>query len=67
MAKQSRLYTLIEERLDGTLAELIAARRPATSWRDIAAEITQTTGIQVSHEVLRLWFVDRITVEVKVA
>ena len=63
MTKQSRLYNLIEERLDGTLAELIEARRPATSWRDIAAEVTEKTRIPVSDEALRLWFADRITVE----
>ena len=67
MAEPSRLYRLIEERLDGTLAELIAARRPHTSWKDIAAEVTETTGIEVSWESLRLWFADRITVEVTVS
>jgi hypothetical protein len=66
MAKQSRLYTIIEERLDGTLAELIAARRPSTSWRDIADEVTEKTGVPVSDETLRLWFADRITVETTV-
>lgn len=67
MAEPSRLYRLIEERLDGTLAELIAARRPHTSWKDIAAEVTEMSGIEVSWESLRLWFADRITVEVTVS
>lgn len=67
MAEPSRLYRLIEERLDGTLAELIAARRPQTSWRDIAAEVETLTGIEVSWETLRMWFLDRITVEVTVS
>lgn len=57
MHKSSRLYRLVEERLDGTLADLVAARRPTTSWRDIASDIATTTGIEVSYETLRLWFV----------
>lgn len=67
MAEPSPLYRLIEERLDGTLADLIAARRPHTGWRDIAAEIHTLTGVEVSWETLRTWFVDRIHVEVTVS
>lgn len=61
------MYQLIEARLDGTLADFIAARRPHTSWRDIATQITLTTGVPVTHETLRSWFADRITVEVRVS
>lgn len=62
----SALYLLIEERLDGTLAGFIAARRPAHSWRNIAAELAETTGVEVSWESLRGWFADRITVRTEV-
>lgn len=67
MTQPSPLYRLIEQQLETPLADLIAARRPAMSWRDIAAEIKGRTDIEVSAEALRLWFVDRITVEVTVS
>lgn len=63
----SRLYRLLEERLDGTLAEFVAARRPAASWKTMAAELSETTGIEVSWESLRTWFADRIQIQVTVA
>lgn len=63
----SRLYRLIEERLDGTLAEYVASRRPAASWKTMAAELTATTGVEVSWESLRSWFADRIQIQVTVA
>lgn len=63
----SRLYRLIEERLDGTLADYVAARRPAASWKSMAAELTATTGIEVSWESLRTWFADRIQISVTVS
>jgi hypothetical protein len=55
-------YQLIEERLDGTLEEFVRTRRPLTppaSWRQIAAEIKDATGVTVSHESLRAWFAER--------
>lgn len=65
---RTRLYSLIEERLNGiTLADFIAARRPYVSWREIARQLSEQTGVTVSHEALRLWFADRIRIEVKVA
>lgn len=67
MSNPTQLYRLIEERLDGTLPDLIAARRPHTSWRDISAEIHVTTGIDVSWETLRIWFAGRVEVEVRVS
>jgi hypothetical protein len=67
MTEPSQLYRLIEERLPGTLAELIEQRRPYTSWKAIAAEIHQTTGISVSWQTLSNWFAARIQIEVKVA
>lgn len=65
-ATPSRLYRQIERQLDGTLADFVAERRPHTSWREIATELTTVTEIEVSWESLRTWFAGRITVEVKV-
>lgn len=67
MTQPSALYRSVEDRLDGSLADLVAARRPAATWEQIADEIAEKTGIRLSRETLRLWFVDRITVEVKIA
>lgn len=66
MTQPSALYRSVEDRLDGSLADLVAARRPAATWEQIADEIAEKTGIRLSRETLRLWFVDRITVEVKI-
>jgi hypothetical protein len=68
MNEPSRMYMLIEKRIDGTLAEFIAARRATKSWAAMAAELGEITGpdYAVSDETLRRWFADRITVEVTV-
>ncbi len=65
----SPLYRLIETALgpDTTLAGLIAQLRATNSWQEIADEINRRTGIDVNRETLRLWFGDRIEVDVKVA
>lgn len=62
MTQPSQLYRLIEERLDGTLAEFVAERWPTSGWRKIADDIHTTTGITVSYNTLRGWFADRIEV-----
>lgn len=62
----SALYRLIEQKLDGTLAEYIAANRPHKSWRQIAADLTSATGVTVSWASLRSWFADRIEVRTEV-
>jgi hypothetical protein len=59
--KPSRLYRLIEERLDGTLVEFVDERRrpdvrPPASWGAIAAELAEKTGIEISRPGLRKWF-----------
>lgn len=64
MSKPTPLYQLIEDRLGQSLAEFVAVRRgehirPPTPWRAIAEEITERTGIEVTHTSLRLWFADR--------
>lgn len=64
--RPSRLYRLIEERLDGTLADYVAATRPTRSWRWMATDLYERTGVEVSWESLRQWFADRIEVTVKV-
>lgn len=57
MSSTSRTYQLIEERLDGTLADYVRERRPAqATWRQLAAEIEEKTGVNVSYETLRSWF-----------
>jgi hypothetical protein len=68
MNEPSRMYMLIEKRIDGTLAEFVAARRATKSWAAMATELAEITGpdYAVSDETLRRWFADRITVEVKV-
>jgi hypothetical protein len=50
------LYLLIEDRIDGTLAEYVAANRADTSWRAMAADLEKRTGQSVNGETLRLWF-----------
>lgn len=57
---------MVEKRLDGTLADFVAARRATKSWTAIAAEISEATDILVSDETVRRWFADRITIEIKV-
>ena len=64
----TRLYQMIENRLDGTLADYVARNRAASmSWRAMAADLRERTGVEVSNEVLRLWFAHRLEVEVRVA
>jgi hypothetical protein len=65
----SPLYRLIESALgaDTTLADLIAELRGSRSWQEIADEIERRTRININRETLRLWFGDRIEVDVKVA
>lgn len=60
MSSTSRTYQLIEARLDGTLADYIRDRRPPqATWRQLAADIEEKTGVDVSYETLRSWFADR--------
>lgn len=60
------LYRLIEAGIEGSLADFVAERRRVdgppfrspVSWRDIAAELSEKTGIEVNYETLRLWFAE---------
>jgi hypothetical protein len=62
----SALYRLIEAQLDGTLADFIAERRPHVPWRQLTAELTEKTGVEVSWESVRGWFADRIEIRTEV-
>lgn len=66
--QHSPLYLLLEDRLetDGGLPAYIAANFQALGWRGMARDLQQKTGVRVSNETLRIWFADRITVEVHV-
>lgn len=68
MAERSIRYQLIEARLAPvTFEDFIAARRPQRSWQSIVDEITEETGVELGKEILRRWFADRISYEVRVA
>lgn len=63
MSQPSLLYQAVEAKLGptGSLDDFVAQRYAAmSSWRTIAAELTEKTGIKVNHETLRLWFAGRI-------
>ena len=49
-------YAEIEAKLGRPLSQFVADRRAdGASWRGLAAEILQKTGIKVSYEALRVW------------
>lgn len=61
VARPNTLRTLIDIRLTetgGTNLDttVVDARMKRQSWRTIAADITTTTGVVVSHETLRSWY-----------
>lgn len=59
MTQPSPLYRLIESKLEEPLTDFVAARRlPTKSWREIADEIRERTGEQVTGERVRQWFAD---------
>lgn len=64
--RPSRLYRMIEDRIEGTLIEYIERERTTKTWREMAADLEQRTGILITFQTLHNWFADRITVEVKV-
>lgn len=69
MSQPTPLYQLVEARLGGSLEEYVAERRATTSWRAMAADLTERSSVQVTYETLRGWFADRIetTVTIKPA
>ena len=63
MSNKSRTYLLIEERLGTPLERLVMRARgteprPKTSWSQIALLLHQKTGVYVSNETLRIWFIE---------
>jgi siderophore synthetase component len=69
MADRSTSYRLIEALLRERgvdFATYIAEQRTARrSWRAIAADIRNTTGVNVGHEIVRRWFADKLTVVIR--
>lgn len=56
MAHTPVKYAEIEAKLGEPLGEFIrAGRTDGLSWRRLAAEVAERTGIEVSHEALRIW------------
>lgn len=68
MTQPTPLYRLVEARLggEGALDEYVAANRASSSWRTMAADISERTGETVTYETLRSWFADRIETTVTV-
>jgi predicted GIY-YIG superfamily endonuclease len=55
--RSTRLQRQIERHLSGTLADYVARRRAEqVTWRNLAIELTEATGVEVSYEALRSWF-----------
>lgn len=71
MADRSTHYQLIEARFQQrgqNFADYIAEQRTArVSWRAIARDIREQTGVSVSNEMLRRWFNDQLAVVLKPA
>lgn len=62
MGHRTDLYEQVEAKLGEPLAAYVMARRrtdPPTSWRRIGLEITARTGLDITGEALRVWFVVR--------
>ena len=60
---QTTLHTAADRLLGdaGPLEELVADRRnQGVSWRKIAGELRDLTGIDVTHETLRSWFAETV-------
>jgi hypothetical protein len=57
------LKNLLDIKTGDLDTHVTAARNNGQSWRTIATNLTQTTGINVSHETLRSWYRTRKTTE----
>jgi hypothetical protein len=68
MTQPTPLYRLVEARLggEGALTEYVTTHKATTSWRTMAADLTERTGETVTYETLRGWFADRVKVTVTV-
>lgn len=67
MSQPSVLYQLVEARLDGTLVDYVAEKRASMSWRAMAADLQERTGVELTHQTLVNWFGDRIQTTVTIA
>lgn len=67
MSQPSVLYQLVDARLDGKLVAYVAEKRASMSWRAMAADLSERTGVPVNYETLRIWFADRIHTTVVVS
>lgn len=55
----TRTQRLADHLLDGQLAEFVRERRTARhplSWRQVAEDLNEATGLDIHHETLRVWF-----------
>lgn len=60
--KPTSTYLLLEERLGRPLdKQVIKARSRGQSWNQIARELDRATGVAVTAEWLRIWFLPRAT------
>lgn len=57
MTNPSPLKLLVEDRLGEPVEEFVKARRPlrVPSWRDIAKEMSEKTGLTINHQTLLNW------------
>jgi hypothetical protein len=56
------LYVLLDRLLPGGIAYWVGFQRgTGKSWRAVAVEIVNVTGIDISHERLRRWFPVEVT------
>lgn len=57
MPEMTLAQQLADLRLGGNLERFVSTRRDkAVSWRTIAAELHDATGLRLSHEALRSWY-----------
>lgn len=68
MTQPTPLYRLVEARLggEGALDRYVAEHRATTSWRTMAADLSERTGEPVTYETLRGWFADRVRTTVTI-
>lgn len=68
MTQPTPLFRLVEARLggEGALTRYVAENRATSSWRTMAADLTERTGETVTYETLRGWFADRIETTITV-
>lgn len=68
MSQPSVLFQLVEARLGGpgALDRYVEQHKATRSWRTMAADLSEQTGVTVTYETLRGWYADRVKVTVVV-